>query len=230
MKTDLGLALIPKLGSWFIRLLHLTLRVRHLHPERIEALNEEGQRYILAFWHCHLPMMFFSRYRPPIAVMSSQHRDGELSARNMEQFAVTVVRGSTTRGGSAALRGMLKLAAEGVNLAFTPDGPRGPARVVQSGVVAAAQLSGHPIIPIVTSAERKKKLRSWDSMEIPLPFSRLLFSYGEPIVVPRKLNKEELRRYQQLLEDRLNNLSAESEAEFDELFREARPEKRPEHA
>ncbi len=67
-------------------------------------------------------------------------------------------------------------------------------------------------------------------MELPLPFSRLLFSYGEPIVVPRKLSKEQLGHYQQVLEDRLNNLSAEAEADFDQLYREARPEKRRNHA
>lgn len=208
-RPDLGLILIPSIGSLVIRALYATLRVRHVNAAHIEHLDSEGRYYILAFWHAHLPMMFFARFRLPITVMSSQHRDGELSARNMERFGATVVRGSSTRGGAAALRAMVKCARSGSNLAFTPDGPRGPARVAQSGAIAAAQMTGLPIVPVAVLSERKKILRSWDRMEIPKPFSRITFVYGEPIDVPRRLDEKELESYRKTLEDRLNQLGTE---------------------
>lgn len=206
-RIDLGLILIPRIGSLVIRALYATLRVRQVNAANIEQLNAERRYYILAFWHAHLPMMFFARFRLPITVMSSQHRDGELSARNMERFGAVVVRGSSTRGGAAALRAMVRRARAGSNLAFTPDGPRGPARIAQSGAVAAAQMSGLPIIPVAVLSENKKILRSWDRMEIPKPFSRITFVYGEPIEVPRRLDEKELEQYRKTLEDRLNQLA-----------------------
>ncbi len=146
------------------------------------------------------------------------HRDGEISARNMELFGARVVRGSTSRGGPGALKAMLKIARSGSHLAFTPDGPRGPRRIAQIGVVAAAQMSGMPILPVSVILERKKQLRSWDRMGIPYPFSRVLFRYGEPMEVPRKLTKEELEQTRLDVEHRLNALADEGEIHFAELY------------
>ena len=203
---DLGLLIIPRVGSMFIRTLYATLHVTHVNARHIDQLNAAGKWYILAFWHAHLPMMFFARYRNPITVMSSQHRDGELSARNMERFGARVVRGSSTRGGAAALRAMIRSAQQGSVLAFTPDGPRGPARVAQIGVIAAAQMTGLPIVPVATVSERKKVLRSWDRMEIPMPFSRIRFLYGEPIQPPSSRDPEEMESCRLKLQNSLNLL------------------------
>ncbi len=87
------------LGSLFIRGLHATLRVRHVRAENIERLPQ----YILAFWHCHLLLMLHSRYRRPISVIISQSKDGEAIARVFDWYGVDSARGSSTRGGSAAL-------------------------------------------------------------------------------------------------------------------------------
>lgn len=205
-------------GNLFIRLLHSTLRVRHVNAENIEQLHAIERHYVLAFWHGQIPLMFFSLFSKPITVMSSHHRDGEISAINMELFGARVVRGSTTRGGPAALRAMLKMAQSGSNLAFTPDGPRGPRRIAQIGVVAAAQMTGMPILPVASIIERKKELHSWDRMAIPLPFSRVIFWYGEPIEVPRRMTKEELEDKRLEVEQRLNELSDEGERRFEELY------------
>ena len=117
--------LLSFVAALFIRSLHATLRVRHVRPENIEA---PGQ-YILAFWHEHLLLMLHCRYRDPVAVMTSRSRDGEYMARVFDWYGVKSSRGSSSRGGMAALRGLLRLARGGANLVFTPDGPRGPRRV-----------------------------------------------------------------------------------------------------
>ena len=142
---------LPLLGYLFLRSLHATLRVRHVGQEGLVRLPQA----VIAFWHDHLLLMLHSRYRKPVTVMSSQSKDGELMVRMYAYYGVASVRGSSTRGGSGALRGMIRSARDGASIAFTPDGPRGPARVVKDGVIYAAQTTGLPIIPIAFGAKKK---------------------------------------------------------------------------
>lgn len=139
------------LSAVFIRALHATLRVRHVRVENIEKTPQ----YILAFWHAHLLLMLHSRYKRPISVMISRSKDGEYIARVFDWYGVDSARGSSHRGGSAALRELIREAREGKNIVFTPDGPKGPARVLKDGVVYAAQATGLPIVPIAFAAKKK---------------------------------------------------------------------------
>ncbi|HEY0591880.1 MAG TPA: lysophospholipid acyltransferase family protein [Thermoanaerobaculia bacterium] len=220
MKTDLGSIVIPRVAAAFIRALHATLRVRHANTAAIDALNREGTNYVYAFWHAQLLVMIYARFARPATVMISQHRDGELIALTMERFGIESARGSTTRGGSEALRGMLKAAGAGRVIIFTPDGPRGPRHSVQPGVIRAAQLAGIPIVPGALISERRKQLSSWDRFEIPIPFSRALFLYGEPIAVPRELTPEEFESVRADVERRMVALVEQGEREFERLWRE----------
>ena len=139
------------LSAMLIRSLHATLRVRHVRSENIQRLPQ----YILAFWHAHLLLMLHSRYRRPIVVMISQSKDGEYIARVFDHYGVDSARGSSTRGGTSALREMIRAAREGKNVVFTPDGPKGPARVAKEGIVVAAQATGLPIVPVAFAAKKK---------------------------------------------------------------------------
>lgn len=156
MKKDWGLLLYPPLARIIMRAIWMTLRVRHAFVERMESLNREGKTFILAVWHGHLFLMVQARFAKPITAMISQHRDGELIARTLRPFGVEASRGSSTRGGIGALRDIVRVSANGMNIAFTPDGPRGPRHVVQPGVVMAAQLTGKPIMPVVMIAKKKR--------------------------------------------------------------------------
>lgn len=142
---------LAMLSASFVRLLYATLRVKHIDSEKIEKLPQ----YIIAFWHEHLVMMLHSRYRRPIRVMVSRSKDGEYIADAFSHYGVDVARGSTTRGGTAALRGLIRAAREGSNIVFTPDGPKGPRRIAKEGIVMAAQATGLPIMPIAFSAKKK---------------------------------------------------------------------------
>jgi len=103
-------------GSIFIRVLHATLRVRHVHAENIESQPQ----YILAFWHAHLLLMLHSAYRRPIVVMISRSKDGEYIARVFDHYGVESARGSSTRGGTPALREMIRAAREGKTSSSRP--------------------------------------------------------------------------------------------------------------
>lgn len=212
MKDRLAIRIVSLIAMLFIRSLHATLRLRHARAENVDTTPQ----YILAFWHAHLLLMVHSRYRKPISAMISQSKDGEYIARVLDWYGAESARGSSTRGGGAALREMLQQVRDGKNIAFTPDGPKGPARVAKEGVIYAAQASGLPIIPVTFAAEKKTLLRSWDRMIVPRPFSRALFVYGEPIRVPRDGDVDEWR---QRLEQAMNAQSDETEAKFDELWR-----------
>ncbi|MGZ4808768.1 MAG: lysophospholipid acyltransferase family protein [Thermoanaerobaculia bacterium] len=143
--------IIPFAGAVFIRMLHATLRIRHVRVANIEKTPQ----YIIAFWHQHLLLMLHSRYRRPVKVIISRSRDGEMIARVFDYYGVGSSRGSRTRGGSAALRELIRESRQGTNIVFTPDGPKGPARIAKEGVVWAARATGLPIIPIAFAAKKK---------------------------------------------------------------------------
>jgi lysophospholipid acyltransferase (LPLAT)-like uncharacterized protein len=199
------LKLVSLLGYLVVRALSSTLRVRHVRPENID----DTPQYILTFWHRQmLPLLGRSRWRHPIAVMASMSKDGDVSTAVLGRFGVRTTRGSSTRGGSTALREFLRWAREGTSLVFTPDGPRGPAGEVKDGVLFASQAAGIPIMPVAFAAKQYKMLRSWDRMIIPLPFSRGVCVYGEPFVVPRD---GALDQWRAKVQQTLNELSAEAE-------------------
>ncbi|MDX1584549.1 MAG: lysophospholipid acyltransferase family protein, partial [Thermoanaerobaculia bacterium] len=179
--SSLGDRLIPLLAALLIRIIYATMRIRHVGYGPAEELRKQGTRYILAFWHAHLLLMVFAKYEPPIVTMISRHRDGELIARTVSYFGARSTRGSTTRGGATALRGLIAAARAGATLAITPDGPRGPRHVAQTGTVHAAQATGLPIVPVAFISHPKIRFRSWDRFEVPWLFSRGVFLYGEPI-------------------------------------------------
>jgi lysophospholipid acyltransferase (LPLAT)-like uncharacterized protein len=198
---------VARIAYVIIRLLSITVRMRHVRPENIENTPQ----YILAFWHDQLLMPLLGRgrrWRRPITVMISSSKDGNLSFGVLSLFGVSGTRGSSTRRGAVALLGLLRQARDGKNVVFTPDGPRGPARIVKDGVIYSAQASKLPIVPIAFSARRRKYLRTWDRMMIPLPFSKCVCVYGEPMTVPRDADTEEWRLK---LEQALNALSDEAE-------------------
>jgi lysophospholipid acyltransferase (LPLAT)-like uncharacterized protein len=174
------------LAAGFIRGLRASVRVRHHGDSRQRAWEAAGERFILAFWHRHLLLMPYSYNGERISVLVSQSRDGELIARTVARFGIDASRGSSSRGGAQGMRSLLRKAGEGYDLAFTPDGPRGPAGVVQPGVILAAAATGWPVQPVALAATRCRRLRSWDRFVVPLPLSTVHFVYGEPLTVARR--------------------------------------------
>lgn len=179
-------AVIPWLAAGMIRALRATVRIRHHGDGTQRGREERGERFILAFWHRHLLLMPYAYRGRRISVLVSQSRDGELIASTVARFGIDASRGSSSRGGAAGMRSLLRKAEEGFDLAFTPDGPRGPAAEVQPGVILAAAATGFPIQPVALAASRARRLRSWDRFVVPLPFSTVHFVYGEPLTVPRR--------------------------------------------
>ena len=216
---SLMLALVPRLGGWWIRFLHATMRVQHVGREALDALEASGTRYIHAFWHGRLLLMPYSYRGSQITILVSQHRDGEYISRTMERMGFATTRGSSTRGATAALRGAVRRMRQGYDVGITPDGPRGPRHRVQPGVIEVARLCGAPIVPVTFAAHPGRFLDSWDRFLLPAPFSRGLFLYGEPLRVPQDAGSEA----RDALRDRLETTMVELTERADRMVREKPP-------
>jgi lysophospholipid acyltransferase (LPLAT)-like uncharacterized protein len=220
----LDLEVFPWLGARFIRFLGVTIRQEWIGIEKVRSLRQKGQSVIYVFWHGRLLMMSLVNTGRRAGVMISHHRDGELITRIVRYFGYYSVRGSSSRDGMAALR---RLAREmktgpgstgpGSDAGIAPDGPRGPRYKAQSGAILLARLTGCPLIPVTFGASKGKFLSSWDRFFIPYPFSRGVFIFGDPIWVAQEEDRASMEEKRQLLEDRLNQITAEADRYFGEL-------------
>jgi lysophospholipid acyltransferase (LPLAT)-like uncharacterized protein len=163
---------------------------------------------IYCVWHSHLAlalgcydMVAAMKWNAKgMAAMVSASGDGAFLETVLARFGLHAVRGSTSRRGPQALLEASRWLRNGYSVAITPDGPRGPARRVQMGIIYLAQVSGRPIIPVSNYARWKVRLNSWDRFQIPLPFSSCDLYDNEPIYVPRSATDEEREQLRVKLE------------------------------
>jgi lysophospholipid acyltransferase (LPLAT)-like uncharacterized protein len=175
--------LIAAVASPLIGALCRTLTWKVEGAEHYDRVISAGQQPIMAFWHGRiLPATYYFRNRN-IVVITSQNFDGEWIARIIQRFGYGTARGSTSRGGARALVQMRRDMASGRPVAFTVDGPRGPARVAQPGAAFLAGATGQPILPFHIQASRDWTMGSWDRTSVPKPFSRVAVVIGEPMYV-----------------------------------------------
>src|SRR5436853_2474441 len=159
-------------GAWLVRLWVGTTRYRYasLGPDVEPQRGRDNARYIYAFWHESMLQPAYRYRRLGVRILISRHADGQLIADVCRHLGFRPVRGSTTRGGVEAVRQMLRASRDGI-LAITPDGPRGPRRRVQMGLIYLAAQTGLPVVPVGFGADRPWPCRSWDRLPVPRPFS-----------------------------------------------------------
>lgn len=184
-------AAIGRIGAILLRLWIRTLRIR-IHTETFAVDPRRFTRgFIYAFWHetMVVPAVVFARFG--IHVLISQHHDGEIITQVVRSLGFGVVRGSTTRGAVRALRELARQAGH-ANLAITPDGPRGPRRQLQDGVVYIASRAGLAVVPIGFAFDRPWRMPSWDRFVAPRPFTRVVAYAGDAVTVPKDADKATL--------------------------------------
>jgi lysophospholipid acyltransferase (LPLAT)-like uncharacterized protein len=200
-------SLIAVIAYPLIALLCRTYRFTIVGATQYDLVVESGRQPILALWHGRiLAGLQYFRDRG-VTVLTSQNFDGEWIARILHKFGFRTARGSTSRGGARALVQLRRDLAAGHPAAFTVDGPRGPAGVVQRGVVFLAGATGHPILPYHIESDRHWTLNSWDRTQIPKPFSRVALVIGPPIEV-RATDEATLERKAQELAAALTELES----------------------
>lgn len=208
LKGDWVLKVGPAAGRMFLKGLKTTCRLRFHNWERAEETFDRTAPVILVFWHSRQLMIpyCYPRHRQ-VAVLVSRHRDGEIIGRLLAPFGYHFIRGSSTRGSHSALRSLGRAVGEGLDIAITPDGPVGPPRQAKMGAVYLARKTGAVILPLTYDASPRIRVNSWDRFVVPVPFSTVHFSAGNPFAVPP--DAQDLEPYRQLLEEELNQITDE---------------------
>ncbi len=201
------------LGAAYIRLVYVTGRWEVQGGDIPQRLWDSGTPFMFSCWHGRLLMMPMSllKRRAPIHILISKHLDGRFIAQTLEHFAIDSIAGSSSKGGTGALRAMLTAFKAGHSAGITPDGPRGPRMRASKGIVNVARLGGVAIVPATYSARRSIVLNSWDRLVIALPFTRGVFVWGEPVEIPRNADADAVEAARVLVEDRLNAATLEAD-------------------
>jgi lysophospholipid acyltransferase (LPLAT)-like uncharacterized protein len=199
-----------RLADWIfyalIGLIGQTLRFETKGAENLESIEQIGKVPIYSLWHNRIFAGTFYLRRRKIVVITSQSFDGEYIARFLLRFGFGAVRGSSTRGGIGALIEMIRLMRQGLPMAFTVDGPKGPKYIAKSGAILLAKKTGNPILPFSVESERFWTIKSWDNLQIPKPFSRAIFCYSTPIHVASDANEQEIEKKLEELQAKLDGL------------------------
>ena len=193
------------LGFIYICIVKITSQINHKNKSIPEYFLKNKKPFILAFWHNQLLMISFSwKKNKKLNILASGHSDGQFGA------IIAKYLGSNTLTISAKkrkvnIRPIFDLLNNNNYIGITPDGPRGPKEKVSDGVIKIAKNSNVPIIPVGFWSSRNFTLNSWDSFLITYPFSKCVFAWSEPILIPNNLSDEEIPKFQLLLENKIND-------------------------
>jgi lysophospholipid acyltransferase (LPLAT)-like uncharacterized protein len=206
LATRLGWLLILALG-------HLT-RLRYAGREHFEWLRENQKPFIFCIWHGKILIPIFVHRHENVHAMVSLHVDGEMIAQTLHRLGIPTIRGSSTRGAKRATAEMIRALKRGIICALMPDGPKGPRHVFKPGAITIAQKSGAYLLPFTFACSNAFRFNSWDRFALPLPFSKSIAIYGEPIAVPADLKDDAFEDFRLMAEGKMLELEKYAELYF----------------
>jgi len=190
--------MIGRLAAAGLRAWGATWRFSEHGPDPFAAAD--GPR-IGACWHADLLVLAWAFRDRGMVGLASRSRDGDRVAEALRALGYAEpVRGSSTRGGAAALRALARRVGDGATVSVQVDGPRGPARVAKPGVLHLARVTGVPVLPVRFDARPAWRFASWDRTLLPGPGARVLLRWGEPISVSAAATDAELEALRRRLE------------------------------
>ncbi len=172
-------------------LLCKSLRIEVINKNVIENLERQNQNYVLAFWHGTMLLPWYLHRNKNFSALTSLSKDGDLLAKQLKHWNYSVIRGSSHKGGDVALGIMVDYAKNNYSIAVTPDGPTGPPLKFKAGAVITAKKSLIPLVMAGVGFSIKKLLKSWDSFQVPMPFSKAKIIYSEPVKIDINLDYNE---------------------------------------
>jgi len=178
----------------------------------------ESKAVLPVYWHRHLlfgvrGLLELREAGLKLGFLISPSVDGTAPAMLVQRVGAHVIRGSSSHTGARALRDYYEtIVKQQISPAIAPDGPRGPINVCKPGAVLLSQMTGKPILPVTFAASRTWRLKTWDRFEIPLPFSRVVIAFGEPLRVPRATDAAAQSRLLEDLARRLDDLNGAARA------------------
>jgi lysophospholipid acyltransferase (LPLAT)-like uncharacterized protein len=207
--------LLIRLADWafflLIRLIGLTMRYETEGWENFEAIVNADKLPIYSFWHDRIFAGTYFFRDSGIVVITSQSKDGEYIARFIKRLGYGAIRGSSTRGGTKALVEMIRAMKQGLPMAFSLDGPKGPRYKAKPGAPLLAKKTGNPLMPFVAECRHFFRLKSWDRMQIPYPFTKVRVIIAEPIYVSPDADDSELQNSLSQLQLSLDELVSRGE-------------------
>jgi lysophospholipid acyltransferase (LPLAT)-like uncharacterized protein len=202
------------IGKGLLWLWAKSVRTTVLGEDRYKVLRSQKKPVIILIWHGRI---FYAPYffrRRGIMPLVSPSEDGEIIAQIIGRWGYKPLRGSSSHSVVKAWNEMKRELEDGGELIIVPDGPRGPDRKMKPGALKLAKETGAYLVPFSFSSSRKKNLKSWDRFLIPLPFSRVVAVYGDPISVEPDINKKELEKKLQQVQEDLVGLDQQSDEFF----------------
>ncbi|MEA3554264.1 MAG: lysophospholipid acyltransferase family protein [Campylobacterota bacterium] len=199
---------MPYILQLIVRFIHLTNKKVYHYPS---SFNPESENFIVAMWHGDLLMqpLNYRHFKPngDIKVIVSEHRDGETIRKVVDHLGVGALSGSSTRGGVKALLGAIKALKSNIDVAITPDGPKGPIYSIADGIVVIAQKTKSKILPFSSIPKSYWQLKSWDKFIVPKPFSQIDFYVGVPFSI-EDLDMEDAKKviYDKMMENQLKKV------------------------
>jgi lysophospholipid acyltransferase (LPLAT)-like uncharacterized protein len=201
--------ILPYAISVFYRLWTRTWRIHEAYPPTlVDRAAPANHPFIVAFWHGDELTILSLHRRYRVAGMVSTSRDGEIMARSLEFLGIKCSRGSSTRGGASALKGMCRLSREGRIPVIAVDGPRGPYHRVKPGIFALSALLGAEIIPAGLACSRAFVFaKTWNQAYLPYPFAKVQVVWGTPLPAVDRHDDPHLDRLSAELERSLETVS-----------------------
>jgi len=212
LRTKIAYSVICWIASKYIKFVSLTLKWSYLNKNYAEKLWKNNENFILCFWHGRLLMMPLSwKKEKKINMLISEHPDGQLISKTVKYFGINTIHGSSSKGGTKAIRNIIQSLKSGESVGITPDGPRGPKMKINSAIIKIASLTGYKILPLSCSVKNRFFLNSWDRFLIALPFGKGCFVWGNPIRVKRNISRNEDLKLSNKLEKILLKLTKEAD-------------------
>ncbi len=201
-----------RLAGRALVLLFKTIRHDVYVPPNVRPyLNSGPEQFIFAVWHDAAALATFGGKHIRTVALMSRHRDGSFVEEVMATANVGAIRGSSRRGGAAAVLQMIKTSKDH-DIVITPDGPRGPRRTMTHGIVYAASRTGNPMVPTAFACSNAWEVPgSWTTLTIPKPFSRVVFVAGDGIDVPAGLERDEIEEYRVRMQTAMDALQDEAD-------------------
>lgn len=176
-------------------------------PSASPYVKPSGTHYIYCVWHDSLLMPLFLGKQSATTAMVGRHRDGGFLAMALAALGIPAVRGSSSKGGSQAVRQLLN-EAQTQHIVVTPDGPRGPRRTMKPGVAYLASRTGRPVVPTAFACRRFWSVgKGWTNLVVPQPWTTVYALTGPSIHVPPQANRDELHDYTQQIQHEMDQLN-----------------------
>ncbi len=194
-----------------IEVLCKTLKINETNKEVLKEFELKKKNAVFGFWHGTMlvPWFLLKQYKPSTII--SKSNDGNILTKILNKWGYKVKRGSSSQGGKEVLEDLIKEADNNQFIAITPDGPRGPEKVMKAGAVVLAKKADTPLILVGVGYKKKIKLKSWDKFEIPYFFSKVSVVYSEPFYLDKQLSFEETNEQINLMGNKLTQLQLEAE-------------------